>query len=74
MLINSTRRKYFFDPDPGLASTDQVSLSPAPEAVPPISHADQRPAQLVGAAMVNVPRQFGPGVPPARGNGGRWRA
>lgn len=48
--INSTRRKWFLDPDP--EPVEQVNPGPAPARVEPARSVDPRPALVEGAARV----------------------
>jgi hypothetical protein len=74
MAINSTRRKWFLDPEPDLPPVEQEPTGPAPAPAPVerVPSADRRSAAPVGAPITGATRRYGTGVRPARGNGGRW--
>ncbi|RKR91452.1 hypothetical protein BDK92_5848 [Micromonospora pisi] len=71
--MNSTRRKWFLNPDDP-APVEQSVPAPAP-APPPMDGSRRELVTLtVAAATIGGARRYGAGTGPARRNGGRWPA
>ncbi|MFI6763056.1 hypothetical protein ACIBF5_28395 [Micromonospora sp. NPDC050417] len=75
--MNSTRRKWFLNPDDS-APVDPPATPPAPVPMPPPVVVDRSPRELVtlavGAATIDGSRRYGARSAMPRRNSGRWSA